>query len=169
MRTSMPSVRRRRDAMPAQRAGRRGAGACGGAGGPSMRRLAPATHSSQIITRGPATSLATSASVFLQNEQRNAWKFSMGCDDASVQKYLAKLSGPLLDRIDLHVTVSRVSFDALVGRAPAESSAAVRARVEAARRRQATRLRDTATMTHPLGTETLALLECAVSRAAGHG
>jgi magnesium chelatase family protein len=55
------------------------------------------------------------------------------CDDAAVQRYLGKLSGPLLDRIDLHVTVSRVSFDELVGRDAAETSAAIRARVEAAR------------------------------------
>ena len=41
-----------------------------------MRRLATATHSSQIVTRGPATSLATSASVFLQNEQHSLWNFS---------------------------------------------------------------------------------------------
>ncbi len=100
------------------------------------------------------------------------------CDDATVQKYLAKLSGPLLDRIDLHVTVSRVSFDELVGRGPAESSAAVRGRVEAARKRQAARLRDTETVTNaaipaadvrklcPLGTEPLALLEGAVTRGA---
>jgi magnesium chelatase family protein len=63
------------------------------------------------------------------------------CDDAAVQKYLAKLSGPLLDRIDLHVTVSRVSFGELVQRGPAETSETVRARVEAARERQSARLR----------------------------
>ena len=100
------------------------------------------------------------------------------CDDAAVQKYLAKLSGPLLDRIDLHVTVSRVSFDELVGRGPAESSAAVRGRVEAARKRQAARLRDTEAVTNaaipaadvrklcPLSTEPFALLEGAVTRGA---
>jgi magnesium chelatase family protein len=60
-----------------------------------------------------------------------------------VQKYLGKLSGPLLDRIDLHVAVSRVSFDELVQRGPAETSAAIRARVEAARKRQSSRLHGT--------------------------
>jgi MoxR-like ATPase len=100
------------------------------------------------------------------------------CDEMTVQKYLAKLSGPLLDRIDLHVTVSRVSFDELVGRGPAESSATVRGRVEAARKRQAARLRDTQTTTNaaipaadvrrlcPLSPEPLALLEGAVTRGA---
>jgi magnesium chelatase family protein len=62
------------------------------------------------------------------------------CDDATVAKYIAKLSGPLLDRIDLHVTVARVSFDELTGPQTAESSATIRARVEAARERQRARL-----------------------------
>jgi magnesium chelatase family protein len=98
------------------------------------------------------------------------------CDDVAVQKYLAKLSGPLLDRIDLHVTVSRVSFGELVQRAPAETSATIRARVEAARERQSIRLRDAGVATNagigaadarrlcPLDAETLALLEGAVTR-----
>jgi len=55
------------------------------------------------------------------------------CDDATVAKYVAKLSGPLLDRIDLHVEVARVPFDEIVARQPGESSAAIRARVERAR------------------------------------
>jgi len=55
------------------------------------------------------------------------------CDDAAVAKYIAKLSGPLLDRIDLQVEVACVPFDEIVARAPAEPSAAIRARVELAR------------------------------------
>jgi magnesium chelatase family protein len=70
------------------------------------------------------------------------------CDEPAVQKYLAKLSGPLLDRIDLHVTVSRVSFDDLVQQRAAEGSAAIRARVEAARARQSARLRDAGVATN---------------------
>jgi len=62
------------------------------------------------------------------------------CDDATVQKYVSKLSGPLLDRIDLHVTVSRVSFEDITGGDVAESSASIRDRVEAARERQSERL-----------------------------
>jgi magnesium chelatase family protein len=100
------------------------------------------------------------------------------CDDATVQKYLAKLSGPLLDRIDLHVTVSRVSFDELVQRGPAETSATIRARVEAARARQSARLHGAGVVTDaaipaadvrklcPLGAEPVALLESAVTRGA---
>ncbi len=61
------------------------------------------------------------------------------CDDAAVAKYIAKLSGPLLDRIDLHVDVARVGFDEMVSHAPAEPSAAIRERVVAARALQTAR------------------------------
>ena len=61
------------------------------------------------------------------------------CDDAAVARYVAKLSGPLLDRIDLHVDVMRVAFDEMVARVPAESSSSVRARVQASRAVQARR------------------------------
>jgi len=64
------------------------------------------------------------------------------CDDAMVDKYVAKLSGPLLDRIDLHVTVSRISFEEMVDAEPAESSREIRVRVDAARNRQSARLAD---------------------------
>jgi magnesium chelatase family protein len=99
------------------------------------------------------------------------------CDDAAVARYLGKLSGPLLDRIDLHVTVARVSFDELVERGSgAETSAAVRARVESARDRQTQRLRGAAIPTNAaipaaavrrfcrLDADALALLEGAVTR-----
>jgi magnesium chelatase family protein len=62
------------------------------------------------------------------------------CDDATVARYVAKLSGPLLDRIDLHVTVARVSFEELVGAADVESSETIRQRVETARETQRERL-----------------------------
>ena len=54
-------------------------------------------------------------------------------------RYLSRVSGPLLDRIDLHVEVTPVPFDALNARADAEPSAAVRERVVAARTVQAAR------------------------------
>jgi magnesium chelatase family protein len=62
------------------------------------------------------------------------------CDDGALARYEARLSGPLLDRIDLHVTVRPVPFRDLDAPSGAESSAAVRARVLAARERQARRL-----------------------------
>jgi magnesium chelatase family protein len=52
-----------------------------------------------------------------------------------VTRYQKRVSGPLMDRIDLHVEVPRVDFAKLVDPCPAEGSAAIRVRVEAARRR----------------------------------
>lgn len=54
----------------------------------------------------------------------------------AVQKYLNKISGPLLDRIDLHVEVSALKHDTLLNPAPAEPSSSIRQRVEAARTTQ---------------------------------
>jgi magnesium chelatase family protein len=55
------------------------------------------------------------------------------CTPAIIQRYLGKISGPLLDRIDIHVEVPAVPFKELRGNAQAESSAEIRARVEHAR------------------------------------
>jgi len=55
------------------------------------------------------------------------------CAPPLVQRYLARLSGPLLDRIDLHVEVPGVRYRELSDESPAESSAAIRSRVTAAR------------------------------------
>uniref|UniRef100_E6QWN8 Competence protein comM n=1 Tax=mine drainage metagenome TaxID=410659 RepID=E6QWN8_9ZZZZ len=62
------------------------------------------------------------------------------CDDGAVARYANKLSGPLLDRIDLQIEIARVPFDDMVRREAAESSAQVRVRVLAARERQEQRL-----------------------------
>ncbi|GAA5132958.1 YifB family Mg chelatase-like AAA ATPase [Alloalcanivorax gelatiniphagus] len=56
------------------------------------------------------------------------------CDKA--RRYQQRLSGPLLDRIDLHLNVPPVAADTLLGEPDGEPSAAVRPRVAAARRRQ---------------------------------
>ena len=61
------------------------------------------------------------------------------CDDAAVARYIGKLSGPLLDRIDLHIEVTRVGFDEMVASRRAETSEAIRARIEAARAVQVAR------------------------------
>jgi magnesium chelatase family protein len=58
------------------------------------------------------------------------------CAPTDVLRYRARLSGPLADRIDLHVAVSALPLDQLGAGASRESSAEVRARVEAARRAQ---------------------------------
>src|SRR5690606_10608831 len=62
------------------------------------------------------------------------------CSDAAVQRYRARVSGPLLDRIDLHVGVPAVDWRALEGEAAPEPSARARERVAAARARQQARL-----------------------------
>ena len=64
------------------------------------------------------------------------------CTPPQVQRYLSKVSGPLLDRIDLHIEVTPVSFDELDQRAKGEPSSAVRARIVEARRVQARRFAD---------------------------
>lgn len=61
------------------------------------------------------------------------------CSSASVSRYINRISGPLLDRIDLHVEVTPVALDEISDPAPAEGSAAIRERVIAARARQAAR------------------------------
>ena len=58
------------------------------------------------------------------------------CTLQSVAAYRSKVSGPLLDRIDMHIDVPAVEFENLRDRAPAESSAAIRERVNAAWQRQ---------------------------------
>ena len=55
------------------------------------------------------------------------------CTPGQVQQYLNKISGPLLDRIDIHVEVPAVPFKELRGDAVVTSSAEIRARVERAR------------------------------------
>jgi len=64
------------------------------------------------------------------------------CSPATVTRYQKRISGPLLDRIDIHVEVPRVDFDKLTDDRLGEPSAVVRERVEAARGRQRTRLAD---------------------------
>ncbi len=63
------------------------------------------------------------------------------CTPTNVQKYQKKISGPLLDRIDLHIEVPRLSEDELMQTGTGESSASIRARVCRARAVQAARFR----------------------------
>ena len=64
------------------------------------------------------------------------------CSPGIVQRYLNKISGPLLDRIDLHVEVTPVSFDEMVSNRKTESSEEIRARVIAAREIQLERFKN---------------------------
>jgi magnesium chelatase family protein len=64
------------------------------------------------------------------------------CPPGMVQKYLSKISGPLLDRIDLHVEVTPVNFNELASDRPAEQSELIRDRVMKARQVQQDRFGD---------------------------
>jgi magnesium chelatase family protein len=61
------------------------------------------------------------------------------CSPQTVHKYLQKISGPLLDRIDIHIEVPRLRHDELTAPPAGETSAAIRARVERARALQLAR------------------------------
>lgn len=61
------------------------------------------------------------------------------CTPSEVSRYQRRISGPLLDRIDIHVDVPRVDYDKLSGARPGEASSAIRERVCAARQRQVDR------------------------------
>jgi magnesium chelatase family protein len=58
------------------------------------------------------------------------------CTPTMIKRYMSKLSGPLLDRIDIHIEVPRVEYDKLLGDERGEDSQDVRQRVEDARERQ---------------------------------
>jgi len=61
------------------------------------------------------------------------------CTDVAARRYMGRVSGPLLDRIDIHIEVLSVSYGQISARENGESSSAVRARVCAARERQQNR------------------------------
>lgn len=84
------------------------------------------------------------------------------CTPAEISKYLSKLSGPLLDRIDLHIEVDDVSYDDISAPDTAEPSAEIKKRVDRARALQLQRFRGSkiycnAKMTNPMVREFCAL------------
>ncbi len=64
------------------------------------------------------------------------------CSTQQIQRYLAKISGPLLDRIDIHIEVPAVRYKDLASRTSGETSAQIRERVERARDVQRERFRE---------------------------
>jgi magnesium chelatase family protein len=60
-------------------------------------------------------------------------KHTCTCRPDQIQKYMAKISGPLLDRIDIHIQVPALSYEELARKQPGEDSTAMRAKVVAAR------------------------------------
>ncbi|MHB1160078.1 MAG: YifB family Mg chelatase-like AAA ATPase [Chloroflexota bacterium] len=65
------------------------------------------------------------------------------CSSTLVAKYQKRISGPMLDRIDIHVGVPRIGYEKLAGDGQGETSAQIRSRVEAAREVQRARFRGT--------------------------
>ncbi len=65
------------------------------------------------------------------------------CSSTAITRYQKRISGPLLDRIDIHLDVPRIEYEKLSDRRAGEPSAMVRARVEAARAIQAERFQGT--------------------------
>ena len=70
------------------------------------------------------------------------------CTPRDIRSYRARISGPLLDRIDIQVEVDGVEYDDLVSEEVGESSAAVKARADGARRIQRMRFEDSAVKTN---------------------
>lgn len=67
------------------------------------------------------------------------------CPPHAAEKYIAKISYPLLDRFDIHIDVQPVEYDALSSAEKGESSAEIKKRVDKARKRQSERFEGTAT------------------------
>jgi len=65
------------------------------------------------------------------------------CSMQTISRYQKRISGPLLDRIDIHVEVPRVDYDKLTDNRRGELSGAIRARVERARQEQRQRFAGT--------------------------
>jgi magnesium chelatase family protein len=84
---------------------------------------------------------------------RNDPRRSCHCTVPQIERYMSKISGPLLDRIDIHIEVPAVPFRELSGTTPGTSSGEIRDQVIAARRIQSARFQNTPTrynadMTH---------------------
>lgn len=65
------------------------------------------------------------------------------CSPAEIKRYLRRISGPLMDRIDLHITVPRLHYEEMADEHKAETSLSIAGRVAAARARQGLRLAGT--------------------------
>ena len=65
------------------------------------------------------------------------------CSASSIMHYQKRISGPLLDRIDIHIEVPRVDYEKLANKRNAEDSKTIRTRVQAARERQLERFSGT--------------------------
>ena len=89
------------------------------------------------------------------------------CSPREIKQYLSRISGPLLDRIDMHIGMNNVTFGELTDETPGEASCDVRARVNAARRIQQQRYQGTGIYANAaLSSEQLGT-HCALDEACG--
>lgn len=84
-----------------------------------------------------------------------------------IQRYRSRISGPLLDRIDLHIEAPALTIDELRQAQPGEPSAAIKERVQAARDRQTARFRGTHLLTNAHMGPREIRRHCAIDRAQG--
>lgn len=84
------------------------------------------------------------------------------CGEKSVENYLGRVSGPLLDRIDMHVDVASLEYEELTEKNPGESSKSIKERVNAARERQKERFRGTQTRCNAYMTRNQVEAACAL-------
>lgn len=94
-------------------------------------------------------------------------KHECRCTSTQVQRYRSKISGPLLDRIDLHIEAPALSLNELRSDKPGESSAAIRERVEAARTRQQGRFTGSKTVANARMTHAQIRKHCALDSSLG--
>ena len=85
------------------------------------------------------------------------------CSPNDISKYVGKISGPLLDRIDIHIDVPAVQYDMLQDDAKAESSADIRARVQKAREIQSVRFKDERIFSNSQMTPAMIRKYCAIT------
>ncbi|MET0262526.1 MAG: YifB family Mg chelatase-like AAA ATPase [Rariglobus sp.] len=94
-------------------------------------------------------------------------KHECRCSPAQIQRYRARISGPLLDRIDLHIEAPALSINELRQEQAAESSADIRARVQSARERQLKRFNGTRTTSNARMTHAQIRASCVIDSSLG--
>lgn len=94
-------------------------------------------------------------------------KHECRCSPTQIQRYRARISGPLLDRIDLHVEAPALSIDELRSGKPGETSAVVRQRIAAARARQHARFAGTRVTSNARMSHAQIRRHCALDRSLG--
>ena len=86
------------------------------------------------------------------------------CRASDVVNYMSRLSGPLMDRIDLHIEVDSVTYDDLTANSTEETSEAIKVRVDAARKVQLERFQDSAVFSNAKMTTQQAKKFCALDK-----